>query len=327
VSDLIIPDVSEFQGAVEWPRLVAAGYPVAIARVHNGDRADERWPANRDQAHAAGVRALGLYQYVVADRDAGDQAAEFCALVGQLRPGEWPICDLEVGDGDQASRARAWYTTVAARLQDASAEQLYSGLDFYQAHGLAAAGYPRIWLAAYGPSEPTMPHELWQFTDARDFPGIANPCDASVFHGTVADLLTHITPEDEMPLNAQDEDTIKTIVAAAITANRASAVSDDLYWWASVVTGVPPKGAPAVDVASIATLHAAIAGPAAQAAANGAALTALTARVGALQGALAALSTAGITAAQVTAAAEAGAVAALAELGHTLAGTTPAPTT
>ena len=140
------------------------------------------------------------------------------------------------------------------------------------------------------------------------------------------------TPEDTVPLTAQDQAVIKeivtTVVAAAISANRGPAVSDDLFWFAAAVEGQPPKGAPAVDVASIKTLHAALAGPAAQAAANGAALTALTAKVGALQGAIGALAAGGgITAAQLTAAAEAGATAALAELGHVLVGTTPAATT
>lgn len=299
MSDLIIPDVSEFQGTVDWPRLVAAGYPAVIVRAHNGTRADEQWSRNRAQAHAAGVRALGLYQYLVADRDAAVQAEEFCDLVGQLLPGEWPICDLEVGDGDQAARARAWYTTVAARLQNARAEELYSGLAFYQAHGLAAAGYTRVWLAAYGPTEPTLPHELWQFTDARTVPGITNPCDASVFHGTVADLLTHITPEADMPLTTAD---VTLLLGTRIPE-------------AKLASGYVPTIADCLNGAKTADTQ----------------LTALTAQVGALTGVVTALAKAvgtagGLTAEQAQAAAEGGAAAALAELGQTLVGTTPTTT-
>jgi len=306
VSDLIIPDVSEFQGTVDWRRLVAGGYPAAIVRAHNGARADAQWPRNRDQAHAAGIQALGLYQYVVADRDAAVQAGEFCDLVGSLRPGEWPVCDLEVGAGDQAARARAWYTTVAARLQHAEAVELYSGLAFYEAHGLAAAGYPRVWLAAYGPIEPGLPHELWQYTDARTVPGIGL-CDASVFHGTLADLLIHITPEDEMPLTQADAElTARTLLAATVTSSfRKDAKGNAAQIPVSAYLNY-------LDGHYDATTRQ-VAGLAAQVAAQGAVLAALS-------------KGGGITTAEITAAAEAGAAAAYAALGHTLVASEP-PTT
>lgn len=196
MSDLIIPDVSEFQGSIDWPTLVSSGYPVVIIRAHNGWRADNFWAQNRANAHAAGVRGLGLYQYVVAGADAAQQANAFCDLVGALKPGEWPICDLEEGSGDQSARAHAWYTVVAARLNDAAGEELYSGEYFYNAHQLSQAGFKRIWLAAYGSGEPSEAHELWQFTDSRSFPGVPGTNDASVFHGSVDQLLALINPAE-----------------------------------------------------------------------------------------------------------------------------------
>jgi GH25 family lysozyme M1 (1,4-beta-N-acetylmuramidase) len=200
MTDLFLPDISEFQGTVNWHTLVSSSYPVAIIRAHNGSRADYYWSANRAGAHAAGVQGLGIYQYLQASRDAAAQANALCDLIGTLRPGEWAVCDLEEGTGDQSARAHAWYSTVAGRLHNASSEELYSGDYFYGAHHLSAGGFSRIWLAAYSSTEPSAVHELWQFTDARSFPGISGKTDASVFHGTTAQLLAHVNPPAPKPV-------------------------------------------------------------------------------------------------------------------------------
>jgi GH25 family lysozyme M1 (1,4-beta-N-acetylmuramidase) len=137
---LLVPDLSEWQGDVDWTPLVAS-YPAVIIRAYNGYRVDHEFVLNRDHAHAAGVRALGLYAYLVADRNELDQAAEFVHTVGSLRAGEWPIVDCETGAGDQSARVRAWAAHVARALGN---EQpwLYSGEAFYREHGLGHAGIP-----------------------------------------------------------------------------------------------------------------------------------------------------------------------------------------
>jgi GH25 family lysozyme M1 (1,4-beta-N-acetylmuramidase) len=195
VSDLLVPDVSEWQGDINWQQLVSAGYPAVIVRAYNGYRADHTFALNREHARAAGVRALGLYAYLAADRDPQDQAAEFVHTVGALRAGEWPIVDVETGTGDQSARVRAWSLYVARALGN-EAPWLYSGENFYRDHNLQASGVPatRTWLAAYGAHEPTQGHVLWQYTDHRTVPGITGPVDCSTFHGTVDQLLAAVRP-------------------------------------------------------------------------------------------------------------------------------------
>lgn len=222
MSDLVIADTSEFQGRINWQAYVAAGFPAAIIRAHNGYRADHTFVVNRSDAHAAAIRALGMYQYLAASRDAAAQANELCDLVGPLRPGEWLICDLEEGAGDQEARGHAWLSTVVGRLHDAgTAEELYSGAYFLLAHNLAASGFKRIWVASYGTAEPGIPHEEWQFTDARSFPGMSGPCDASLFHGTIEQLLAHIgTPSTTTPA----EDTMPQWINGTVPASNAPVV-------------------------------------------------------------------------------------------------------
>jgi GH25 family lysozyme M1 (1,4-beta-N-acetylmuramidase) len=262
MSDLVIPDLSEFQGTVDWHALVSGGYPAAIIRAHNGSRADYQWSANRAGAHAAGVRALGIYQYLQAGHDAGAQANALCDLIGSLRPGEWAICDLEEGGGDQSARAHAWYTTVAGRLHNASSEELYSGDYFFGAHHLSAAGFSRIWVAAYSSTEPSTVHELWQFTDARHFPGVSGSNDASVFHGSVEQLLTHVStptpPEDDMPYTQQQlHDITKAACLEAMESQpgRDALAYANLWWLDHALAGTVPAGANAGQKGLIEDIH------------------------------------------------------------------------
>lgn len=192
--DLLIPDLSEWQGTVDWPTLIGGGYPAAIIRAYNGQRPDLQFEHNRQQAHAHGIRALGLYAYLDAGRSVADQAAEFVHLVSPLQAGEWPICDYEAA-GLTPADAQAW-TTAVGRSLGVETPWLYASEYVYRSEHLAqSAGVPaqRTWLAAWGPTEPTEGHELWQYTDHRTVPGVGGPVDCSTFHGDITQLLAAVT--------------------------------------------------------------------------------------------------------------------------------------
>lgn len=191
MSELTIADVSEHQGAVDWPAYVAAGNTAAIVRAYNGSRPDNRWPANRDAFHDSGGRVLGIYAYVTG-RDIRAQAEAFATLLGSLRPGEFPIMDLEEGTGDVAGRGAVWREVVTERL-GGTVPWIYSGQYFYRDNNLVRAGFPanRTWIAAYSSARPGWPdHAMWQYTDHHNppMPGIRAPHDASKFYGSIDDL-------------------------------------------------------------------------------------------------------------------------------------------
>lgn len=196
---LLVPDLSEWQKDVDWPKLVGAGYPAVILRAYNGARADHTFAANREHGHAAGARLLGLYAYLETAPDVEDQAAGFVHTVGALRAGEWPIVDCETGT-DAAARVRAWAAHVARAL-GYETPWLYSGESFYNSQHLSGAGVAvtRTWLAAYGSHEPREPHALWQYTDHRTVPGVAGVVDCSTFHGTVDQLAALVEPKAKPP--------------------------------------------------------------------------------------------------------------------------------
>ena len=187
--NLIIPDLSEFQGTVAW-RTLAPAAPAAIIRAHNGWRADNAFKYNA----TVGVPLLkwwAAYQYLPASVDPVAARHAFDALVAPYKPNA-VVLDLEEGTGDQSPRAKAWLDAGTGP------EILYSGLYFMRTHGLTGVAVPK-WIAAYGQAEPTDTHELWQFTDKQTFPGIAHPCDASIFHGTITELIALTNPTTATP--------------------------------------------------------------------------------------------------------------------------------
>jgi GH25 family lysozyme M1 (1,4-beta-N-acetylmuramidase) len=191
---LDLPDVSEFQPNVDWKAVAAHNGGAAIMRAMYGTgHVDKAWygGARRKSAHEAGIRVLGLYQYVVQNEDPVAQAQAFVNLVGHLAPGEFAVMDLEEGSGDQLPRARAWLEHVDQHLTYPGyrGAWLYSGAAFFAERGLMpiAESHRHTWVAAYEAAPPPVPHTLWQNSSGVEWPGIGK-CDNSVFDGDVHQL-------------------------------------------------------------------------------------------------------------------------------------------
>jgi hypothetical protein len=197
--DLVIPDVSEWQGPIDHRVLVDGlratyGGAVIIVRINFGTvKVDLLADINIDGLRTAGADALGWYCYLLAEDDPVAAARILCRVLqahGGLRVGEIIVVDDEEGVGDQSGRVDAFLSACDEVLQipnPSGEDWWYSGLNFAVVHNLAVAR-GRRWLAAYGQGEPTVPHDLWQFTDTQQFAGISGPCDASVFHGSISDF-------------------------------------------------------------------------------------------------------------------------------------------
>lgn len=194
MADTRLADISEFQENIDAAAYIGGGHRSLIVRAHNGRRSDNQWPARREYLRKFPFVTIGYYQYLVSGRDAVDQARDFVACVGSLRPNEFAICDLEEGSGNQTGRAEAWFRVVDAAYGFPAT--LYAGLSFGKTNlggWQRWSGRPR-WVAAYQSREPTDPHELWQHTDSARFPGLAGGVDGNIFHGTDAQFLATMRP-------------------------------------------------------------------------------------------------------------------------------------
>jgi hypothetical protein len=181
---VLLADISVWQ-----PNIADAAYlkwsKAIIFRAMYGTQVDRAWygGGRRDALHAGGAMFVGAYQYLVAGQDAAEQAHALVRLVGNLRPGEKLICDIEEGPASaQAARWRRWSAVITAAYGPRAMPWLYSGLSFGQAAGLSPH-----WVAAYRATEPAGSHLLWQFTDRYQVPGVGT-CDCSVWRGTIGEL-------------------------------------------------------------------------------------------------------------------------------------------
>jgi hypothetical protein len=178
-------DVSEFQPDLNDATYLKWSRAIVVRAMYGDAHDDKAWygGSRRAALHKGGVSFLGCYQYLVADQDPTAQAKAFIKLVGKLQPGELPICDLEVGSGNQDARWSAWSNVI--RDEYGIVPWLYSGAYFAKAEGLSPQ-----WVAAYQSAPPSMPHLMWQFSESYSVPGVGK-ADCSVFGGTLAQLAAH----------------------------------------------------------------------------------------------------------------------------------------
>jgi len=182
-------DISEFQPNVDQQAYYDAGHRVFIYRGHNGYRPDKCMPARREATRKVPFTAVGVYQYVVKDRDPVQQAKDFITTMGRLAPNEFLICDYEeIAPGSQMARAQAWLKEVDNWAGFMAS--LYSGDYFFRAYlgGTSSWGNRPTWVAAYNTPEPSQPHTWWQNTDKAAFTGIGRAVDGNIFHGTPTDF-------------------------------------------------------------------------------------------------------------------------------------------
>jgi hypothetical protein len=209
MSGLIVNDVSAHQGAIDWPAH-RAGRQAVILRAHNGHTADARWHENRAGAHP--LRLVGIYQYLVADRDPVAQAHDFIETIGDLAPNEWPILDIEEGS-NFATRARAWLAVVEAALGRQA--WVYAGDNLWQTTDLAkAVGQRPRWVARYSSAhQPVAAWSLWQRASDAHALGVAGFVDESYFPGDIEHLVNlAIGDTEDMPLTDADLDAVQARV-------------------------------------------------------------------------------------------------------------------
>lgn len=179
-----LADISEFQPQIADAVYLAWSRAIIIRAMYGDQHDDTAWygGARRDGLHNGGARFIGIYAYLVSGQSGAAQAQAFRDLVGAIRPGEVFIADYEEG---QRSMLTDWYNKMVALYGQAIRPHLwtYTGLDF----GGAQDVLPVEWIAAYGQSEPSTPHKLWQFTASYQVPGVGL-CDCNLYHGTIDEL-------------------------------------------------------------------------------------------------------------------------------------------
>lgn len=186
------PDVSHFQGAVDFAAVKAAGHSFAVVKATEGTGyTDPLFAINRNRAAGAGLH-VGMYHFARAG-DPHAEAAYFLQQVGTLKPGEFVVLDWEVPHPNPPLWCAAWMKHVGGSLK--VKPLLYmnqTARDGWDWTALVPASL--LWLAKYDNSPAPSPAGAWrsltmkQFTDRGACPGISGGVDLNAFYGDATAL-------------------------------------------------------------------------------------------------------------------------------------------
>ncbi|HEX8950379.1 MAG TPA: GH25 family lysozyme, partial [Polyangia bacterium] len=142
-------DVSEFQGAINWPAVKAAGKDFAFIRVSDGTYQDPKFDTNWAGAKAAGI-IRGAYQFFRASDDPIAIADQFLARMGTLGQGDLPpTLDVEVTDGQSATTIRTRMEAWLAHVEQKTGRIpfIYVSPGFWPSLGSPNESHYRLWVA------------------------------------------------------------------------------------------------------------------------------------------------------------------------------------
>jgi len=189
-------DVSEFQGAINWSAVKAAGKQFAFIRVSDGTYQDPKFATNWAGAKAAGI-LRGAYQFFRASDDPITIADQFLAKIGTLGDGDLPpVLDVEVTDGQSAATIRTRMEQWLAHVEQKTGRVpfIYVSPGFWPNLGSPNESHYRLWVANWGVSCPSLPAggwstwQMWQKADNGTVGGISGAVDLDEFNGSLAQL-------------------------------------------------------------------------------------------------------------------------------------------
>lgn len=263
------PDISHWQGSVDFTQIKAAGHTFVVLKATDGTGGvDPMFVKNRSAAHAAGL-IVGIYHFV----EGGSTSAEtawYLSHIAPLQAREFMALDFEIAyPGDHVSWCRGWLDAVAA--QTGVNPLIYMNKSEMNGHDWTA-GVSRsygLWLAVYDGTQTPPAVTSWsaasmkQLTDRAPIPGIAGPCDLNVFFGSADQLIALGNKgDDDMASVPQAEwnavrDAVAQLTNAVFSGGPSMAppnhlsltaaianVPNDVWWNSTVVTGTDAAGKP-----------------------------------------------------------------------------------
>ena len=111
------PDVSNWQGSVDWNSVKSSGAAFAFMKASEGtDVVDQTFATNWAQSRAAGIPVRGAYHFGHPGSSASAQAQLFVSTVGSVGPGELVVLDIETSDGVSAGAVASWCTEFLSQI-------------------------------------------------------------------------------------------------------------------------------------------------------------------------------------------------------------------
>lgn len=191
-----IIDVSEWQGVIDWPSVIADDVSLSIIRVQDGStHQDLKYMENIQKCISAGGKyAVYAYFRGASTADAQQEARDFYnrtqrVVAGKQQPVFYALDIESVEMGGAASQMRAGVEAYMNQLNTLGIPDnkivLYIANHLYASFNLNVARAGAIWIPSYGQNDgslanslkPTHPYDLWQYTSKGAVKGITGNVD------------------------------------------------------------------------------------------------------------------------------------------------------
>lgn len=193
-----IIDVSEWQGVIDWPSVIADDITLSIIRVQHGSaHQDLKYMENLQKCISAGGKyAVYAYFAATSTSDAQQEARDFYnrtqkVVAGKQQPIFYAIDVESIEMSGDVTQMRAGVEAYMSQLNALGVPDnkivLYIANHLYDKFNLNVARPGAIWIPSYGQNDgtlansvrPTHPYDLWQFTSKGSVKGISGNVDMS----------------------------------------------------------------------------------------------------------------------------------------------------
>lgn len=193
-----IIDVSEWQGVIDWPSVIADDVTLSIIRVQHGSaHQDLKYMENLQKCISAGGKyAVYAYFAATSTSDAQQEARDFYnrtqqVVAGKQQPIFYAIDVESIEMSGDVTQMRAGVEAYMSQLNALGVPDnkivLYIANHLYDKFNLNVARPGAIWIPSYGQNDgtlanslkPTHPYDLHQFTSKGSVNGITGNVDMS----------------------------------------------------------------------------------------------------------------------------------------------------
>ena len=193
-----IIDVSEWQGVINWPSVIADDVTLSIIRVQHGSaHQDLKYMENLQQCISAGGKyAVYAYFAATSTSDAQQEARDFYnrtqrVVAGKQQPVFYAIDVESIEMSGDITQMRAGVEAYMSQLNALGVPDnkivLYIANHLYDKFNLNVARPGAIWIPSYGQNDgtlanslkPTHPYDLHQYTSKGSVNGITGNVDMS----------------------------------------------------------------------------------------------------------------------------------------------------
>jgi GH25 family lysozyme M1 (1,4-beta-N-acetylmuramidase) len=172
-------DVSSWQGQIDWGAYRRGGYGKASMKATEGiGYTDPQYWNNEGGTRANGIDRIH-YHFARPDLNPNspEGEADWCWSVISGNFGPSDLAELDYEQDASGVNLEAWKNRWFARISSYTSRfGMYSGYWFTNSRGISwGPGFTHV--ALYGGSPPQA--DIWQYTDAASFPGIAGSVDGN----------------------------------------------------------------------------------------------------------------------------------------------------